>query len=110
MSEEWRVQSFAVQQYAFDVFVAFGVVLHHGAECLFTGAVSYTQLDVYKRQVECTVLIQITAFYFYFTQYLIPGIFSFLGELFSVISVSYTHLSKVPVLLISYLRVLPLLM
>ena len=27
MSEEWRVQRFAVQQYAFDVFVAFGVVL-----------------------------------------------------------------------------------
>ena len=38
-SEAWRVQSFAVQQYAFDVFVAFGVVLHHDAECLFTGEI-----------------------------------------------------------------------
>lgn len=37
MSEERRVQRFAVQQYAFDVFVAFGVVLRHDAECLFTG-------------------------------------------------------------------------
>ena len=45
MSEEWRVQSFAVQQYAFDVFVAFGVVLHHDAECLFIGEIDHSFVE-----------------------------------------------------------------
>ena len=35
-----------------------------------------------------------TAFYFYFTQYLIPGIFSFLGELFYVIFAQFVHISS----------------
>ena len=55
MSEEWRVQRFAVQQYAFDVFVAFGVVLHHDAECLFTGRL-ITALSKAGRPIEYTGL------------------------------------------------------
>lgn len=35
-----------------------------------------------KTGVECTVLIQIAAFYFYFAQYMIPGIIPFLYQLF----------------------------
>lgn len=55
MSEERRVQRFAVQQYAFDVFVAFGVVLRHDAECLFTGEIDHGFVES-RRPIEYTGL------------------------------------------------------